>query len=112
MPEFDPTVTLSLLASVATVVFAWWRTRRHAVDERFKSGAKRMDQHDLDIAALQQSLAALPGKDDMHRLQLMLSEMAGDMKATRATMRAMNESLTRQERITGRHEKHLLENSK
>jgi len=110
MFDFDPTVTLPLLVSVAAMAFAWFRTRRHDVDERFDAGRKKMTDLEQRMSAAEMSLLALPGKDDMHQLQLMLTEMAGDMKATRATMRALGESVARQEGIVSRHEDHMREN--
>lgn len=105
--EFDPKVTLSLILSVGTLIFAWYRTRRQDVDERFAIGSKRMDEHDLAISELRQAVASMPEKDDMHKLEMMLAEMGGDMKAMRATMRSLAESQGRFEKIVTRHEDHL-----
>lgn len=110
MFDFDYTVSLSLIVSVATVVFAWFRTRRHDVDERFASGSKKLADLEKRLSAAEMAMLALPGKDDMHQLQLMMAEMAGDMKAIRATMRSLGESVARQEGIVSRHEDHMREN--
>lgn len=98
---------LSTLASLGAVVFAWFAGRRKDVDRRLQEGSKRMDRHDLRLQALEQDVKAMPGKDDMHRLELHLSEMAGDMKAMSSTLVAMAESQARTERIVSRHEDHL-----
>ncbi|MBL4751471.1 MAG: DUF2730 family protein [Amylibacter sp.] len=102
----------SLLISLIAIAIAFFRTRKQHIEGAFKAGSKRMDAHDLRIQALEQSVNDLPGKDDMHQLELTLKEIGGDMKAIRATMRGMSESMTRTERIVGRHEEHLLERSK
>jgi len=107
--------SISLAISVLAIAVAVFRTRRQHleaafedIDGSFKTGSKRMDTHDLRIQALEQSFKEMPKKDDMHQLELTLKEICGDMKAIRATMRGMSESMTRTERIVGRHEEHLL----
>ncbi len=98
--------------SICAMVVAVFKTRRHDIDDAFKAGSKRMDAHDLRIQALEQSVKDLPDKDDVHQMELTLKEIGGDMKAIRATMRGMSESMTRTERIVGRHEDHLLDKAK
>lgn len=98
---------VSALISIGAAVFAWLATRRKDVDRRFQEGSKRMDRHDLRLQALEQDVKAMPGSVDMHRLELSLSEMAGDMKAMAASMQAMAKSQERAENIISRHEEHL-----
>ncbi|WP_158971972.1 DUF2730 family protein [Chachezhania sediminis] len=100
-------VFVSLVVSLCSAAYAFFATRRKDVDRRFDEGSKRMDRHDLRLQAVEQAIQTMPGKDDMHRLELHLSEMSGDMKAMSATMMAMAESQTRTERIVSRHEDHL-----
>ncbi len=107
---------LALFLSVAAIVTAFFRTRQSKVDERFaavedrlKTGSDKMDAHELRIQSVEQSIMQLPAKEDHHRLELTLAEIGGDMKAIRATMRGMSESMARQEKITRRHEDHLRE---
>lgn len=108
--EFDTTVTLPLIVSIATLAFAWYRTRRSAVDELFRSGRKRMEEQERRIQSLEQSVKEAPGREDFHAIQLTLAEMGGDMKAMRANMKAVADSVARQEQITSRHEDYMREN--
>jgi len=110
MFPFDPTISLPFLLTAAAMLFTWFRTRRSGVDERFKAGSKRMADLELRVQAVELSLGTMPDKDDMHSLQLMLSEMGGDMKAMRATMRSVAESQGRLEIVTTRHEDYMREN--
>jgi uncharacterized protein DUF2730 len=110
--EFDMTVTLSLILSFGTLVFAWFRTRKKDVDERFHTGSKRMDELDRRTSKLEQTVDTMPGKDHLHRLELSLSDISGDLKAIRATMRAQAEAMVRIESVVGRHEEHLLDGGK
>lgn len=103
---------LSFIISIAALVSAFFTSRKKDVDHRFREGSKRMDRHDLRLQALEQDVKGMPGKDDMHRLELQLSEISGDMKAMYATMTGMASSIERTEKIVGRHEDHLRETGK
>ncbi|MGB2200386.1 MAG: DUF2730 family protein [Pseudooceanicola atlanticus] len=98
---------ISLAVSVGAAIYAWFASRRKDVDRRLDDGSKRMDRHELRLQAVEQTVQTMPGKDDMHRLELHLSEISGDMRAISATMVAMSESLKRTENIVSRHEDHL-----
>lgn len=105
--NFDWTISIPVIISLATLVFAYFRTRRTDVDDRFRTGSKRMDDLSSRVQVLEETVKAMPAKDDVHQLHLTLSEMGGDMKAIRATMRGMSDSLSRTEGIVSRHEDHL-----
>lgn len=110
---FDIDTALKLASfglSIAAMIYAFFVNRRKDVDERFLEGSKRMDRHEKRLSTLEMTVNSMPGKDDMHNLEMLLSEMGGDMKAMRATMKGMSESLTRTESIVSRHEDHLREN--
>ena len=109
MLNFDPTVTLSLLASLGTLVFAWFRTRRHAVDERFKAGSDRMDRHELRITSLEQSLKGMPSREDVHKIELSMERLNGTMGRMEAVLEGNQQIMSRLEAIVSRHEDHLLQ---
>jgi phage-related tail protein len=60
------------------------------------------------VTAAEDAIKAMPGRDDMHRLEIMMTDMSGDMKAVRATMRGMSDSMTAISTAVSRHEDHLL----
>jgi hypothetical protein len=112
--EIDPTLTMgnaltagSYAVALCVAVYTWFVTRRSDVDQRFKAGSKRMADLELRVQAAEQELATVPDKDSFHRLELMLAEMGGDLKAMRANTRAIADSQDRLENIVGRHEDHL-----
>ncbi|QEW21214.1 hypothetical protein LA6_003422 [Marinibacterium anthonyi] len=104
----DLTGVLAFAISVISMIYAVVGNRRKDIERRFHEGSKRMDRHDLRLQELAQTVQGMPGKDDMHRLELQLSEIAGDMKAMSATMLGMSQSMARTEKIVGRHEDHLM----
>lgn len=124
---FDPTVTFGVVISVITFIFAYVRTRRQALDDRFEKfeiknenkltaidsrlqeGSRRMDRHDLRVHELQQIVAQLPAKDDLHVLQIKLTEIVGEMKAINAKIEGNAETMERIEKMVIRHDKHIVE---
>lgn len=110
--EFVDLVTKAggFMLSIAAMIYAWFMSRRKDVDERIGEVAKAHAELEGRVAKIENLITAMPGKDDMHRLEMTLMDMGGDMKAMRATMKAMSESLSRTEGIVSRHEDHLREN--
>ena len=98
---------VSIVISITAMLVTVLGNRRKDIDRRFRDGSKRMDTHDLRLQALEQDVRSMPGKDDLHRLELQLSGIAGDMKAISASMVGMAQSINRTEKIVGRHEEHL-----
>ncbi|MEP1613398.1 MAG: DUF2730 family protein [Roseobacter sp.] len=96
-----------IVMSLCSFIGLYIVSRRKDVDKRFKDVELRVDGVDHRLTTAEQTISTLPGKEDTHRLEMMLAEMGGDMKAMRATMRGMSESLTRTESIVVRHEDHL-----
>jgi len=103
---------ISFVFSIGAIVLAWFLTRRKDVDSQFKKGSDRMDGLELRIQKTEQTVDVMPAKDDMHKLEVLLAEMGGDMKAMRATMRGMAESQVRTETAVSRHEDYLRGNDK
>jgi Protein of unknown function (DUF2730) len=97
----------SFVLSVGAILYTLYATRRKDVDVRFKAGSDRMDSQEMRILALESTVQNMPGKDEMHQLQLTMTEMAGDLKAVREGMSGLRAGQARQESILGRHEDHL-----
>lgn len=109
---FDWTVTIPVILSVATLVFAWFRTRRQDVDARFHAGSERMDRHERRIQTLEERVAAAPGTQELHRIELQMAEMSGVMGRMEAVMEGNAKIMQRLELIVSRHEDHLLDGAK
>jgi hypothetical protein len=54
----------------------------------------------------------MPGKDDMHSLQLELVKQTGSLNEMRAVMEGNAKIMARLEAIVTRHENHLLDGGK
>ncbi|WP_456387923.1 DUF2730 family protein [Profundibacter sp.] len=110
--DINPTITMNLILSVIVIFFAWFRTRNHNVDDEFKTLTDRMDRHSGRIAALEQTITVMPDKDDMHKLQIEMVKMTGNLGQIQAVMEGNAKIMTRLEDIVSRHEDHLLEGNK
>ncbi|MVO16837.1 DUF2730 family protein [Parasedimentitalea huanghaiensis] len=109
---------LGLAIPLGGIIYTWFATRQKDVDEAFTAigkrldtGSKRMDQHDLDLMSLQQTVASMPAKEDMHRLELTMSNIGGEIKAIGAHMGAQRDVMRRLENVVTRHEDHLISGS-
>lgn len=110
--DINPSITMNLIFSVIVMVFAWFRTRNHNVDDQFKTGSDRMDRHDKRITLLEQTVTVMPDKEDMHRMELELAKMVGALGQMQAVMEGNAKIMERLETIVSRHEDHLLEGNK
>jgi hypothetical protein len=96
------------LLAIATAVYTFFATRRAKVDERFKAGSDRMDRHELRLHALEQTVQGLPSREDIHKIELSMSNIAGTMGRMEAVMEGNAQIMQRLETIVTRHEDHLL----
>ena len=84
-----------------------------------RANSKRIDALELsttnlkaDLEKLEQTVSAMPGKDEIHQVRLTLVEMAGKMDVISAHMSGQKDVMKRLETIVTRHEEHLLGGSK
>lgn len=101
--------TLFSFGSVLWTVFSG-PSRRNA--SKLDDHASRLDRLDARLASVEQTLRGMPGKDDIHGVQLALSDMRGDLKNMQTSMSGNMEIMRRLELIVTRHEDHLLEGTK
>lgn len=101
---------LPILISLAAMVVAVIRTRRSAVDDRFKAGADRMDRHELRLQTVEQTVTGMPSREDVHRIDLNIERMNGALDRMGAVMEGNGKIMERLELIVTRHEDHLLNN--
>lgn len=110
--DFGPALALTLAAlNIVNILYTWWRTRDQNVETRFRAGSERMDRLDHRLASVEQTLRNLPSKDDLHALNLAISDLHGDLREIRASQTAAAEVTRRQELVVSRVEQYLLERS-
>lgn len=96
---------LSLLLNFGLSVYSLLASGSRANKQRLDAHDSRHARHDERLSGIEQALRALPAKEDLHGLQLALSEVRGDLREMRAIMGRM-------ETIISRHEDHLLDGGK
>lgn len=116
---FDLTVTLPVIMSVATLAFAWYRTRSAAIEAvlkdfelRFAERGQIMQAHEQRIQRLEDAVKAMPAMTDLHRIDLSVERMVGSMKRMEAVLEGNQQIMQRLETIVSRHEDHLLSGAK
>lgn len=85
-----------------------FRTEMHQVEADVKAAALRLDRHHNRLDRLDQTVASLPGKEDMHQLQIQMIRISGTMDRMEAVMEGNTKIMSRLEQIVTRHEDHLL----
>ncbi len=109
--------------SVCAILVAVLRTRRQAIDGRFDgielevkaavaAGSARIDRHELRLQSIEQTVRGLPGRDDLHGLQLEMARIGGSLQTMQAVMEGNSQIMRRLEAIVTRHEEHLLDGGK
>lgn len=105
-------IALSQLLTFGLTVWNLMASGSRANAKSIEFNRTRLDNHEVRLNAIEQSLGGMPARDDMHVLQMSLSDMRGDLKEMRATMKGNNEIMRRLETIVSRHEDHLLDGAK
>lgn len=98
--------------TIVVAIYAYIASRRKDVDEAIGEVKSRMDRLDARVVRTEDTLNIMPGKDDMHGLQLELVKQTGAMNEMRAVMAGNAKIMERLETIVSRHEAHLLDGGK
>ena len=73
---------------------------------------KRLERHAQQLVGLSQTVNTMPGKDQMHQLELALAGIRGDLQGIGARMEGNASIMKRLEDVVTRHEEHLLDGGK
>lgn len=107
-PAVDWVTVIAAFLALVTSIWAIVSAPAKKNAERLEDHGRRLDEATMRIGVLEQAQRTLPNKEDVHQLELQLSDLTGEMKAMRATMEGRNELMSRLETIVTRHEEHLL----
>lgn len=108
--QIAPQLTAALAGlNIFNVFYTWWRTRDQNVESRFRAGSERMDRQDARLASLEQAARGAASTNDVHRLQLSLVGLEGELREIRANQTAAVETSKRLETVLTRVEQFLLE---
>lgn len=118
-PESNQTLeqdTLKTLLAVASFVgacissvYTFIATRTKKTDARIEKVEKAQEASDKRLTAVERNVEALPSKEDIHQLDLLLVGIRGELDAIRQMISGQSEIVLRLERVVLRHEDHLLD---
>lgn len=123
----DPTISMSFILAVITMLFTWWRTSRDKAEGRVADleadlNVRMKDVTDVlggqnqRIVSLEREIDAMPSANEMHEIKLSLEKMRGELgqqlASIGATLAGQAELFRRMEEVVSRHENHLLESGR
>lgn len=123
----DPTISMSFILAVITMVFTWWRTSRDKAEGRVKDLEADFNGRMKDVTEvlggqnqrinnLEREIEAMPSANEMHDIKLSLEKMRGELgqqlASIGATLAGQAELFRRMEDVVSRHENHLLESGR
>jgi hypothetical protein len=113
MPYIDIALkVIPIIISLVTIVVVFFKTQRKDFDDAITEQAKRTDAQDIRIQTLEHTIASMPEKDDMHRMELAMEKMAGKLDVVATHMSGQKDVMKRVEIAVSRHEEHLLSGGK
>lgn len=102
----------TFLSALLSGIYTFFATRQKDTEKRFKESDTKIDAVVKRVDKLENSVEALPSKEDFHKLDVALARMTGDIRSLGVMLEGQGEIMTRLERVVTRHEDHLLEGRK
>lgn len=98
---------LMIVISFCTTIWGIFSGPARAVQKKTEELKATVDAHEQRLLSLEQTLRAMPSKDDLHELQITMTKMSGEMSVMRAVMEGNSAIMTRLEAVVTRHDEHL-----
>lgn len=108
MIPVDLTVSAGVIVTVVLSIIGWVQMRWGALAKRQDSLADRVESHATRLASMEAALRTLPGREELHRMEVGIATMAGKMETVAAHMAGQRDLMSRMEAVVARHEDHLL----
>ncbi|MCU9850364.1 DUF2730 domain-containing protein [Defluviimonas sp. WL0024] len=105
-------VALSQLLTFGLTVWNLMASGSRANTREIEKNRARLDGHEARLSSVEQTLSGMPGREDVHKMQVAIAEMGGYLREMRAEMRGSSEIIKRIEIAVDRHENHLLDGAK
>ncbi|MGV8987636.1 MAG: DUF2730 family protein [Cypionkella sp.] len=102
-------VALSQLLTFGLTIWGLIASGSRANAQKIIENRTRIDNHDLRLNSVEQSIKASPTDDDMQAIALAMEAMRGSVNVMRAEMSGSMAIMSRLEAIVSRHENHLLD---
>ncbi|WP_425072568.1 DUF2730 family protein [Sagittula sp. S175] len=107
----DLASVIAVVISLLTGLYAYFANRSKDVETKIDAVDDRCDRHERRIDRLETTVDGLPGKQDLHAIQLHMASMKGDLERIDATLAGQREGTQRLVTVTERLEAYLLNRS-
>lgn len=104
----DLTLSAGVIVTVLLAIIGWLQMRWGGLTKRVDDQAHRIEGHAERLTGVEVALRQLPAREDLHRMELSVSTMAGEMRTIAAHMAGQRDLMSRMEAVVARHEDHLL----
>lgn len=105
----DLTVSAGVIVTVLLAIIGWLQMRWGALEKRQGALADRVEGHSTRLASVEAAMRSMPGRDELHRMEVGITKMAGKMETVAAHMAGQRDLMGRMEAVVARHEEHLLQ---
>ncbi|MBP7242946.1 DUF2730 family protein [Amaricoccus sp.] len=104
----DLTLSAGVIVTVLLAIIGWLQMRWGALSKRVDDQAARVEGHAARLTSAEAVIRTLPARDELHRIEVSLASMSGDMKTVSALLAGQRDLMQRMESVVARHEDHLL----
>lgn len=105
-------IALSQLLTFGLTVWNLMASGSRTNAKSIEQNRVRIDSHEARLSSVEQTLTGMPGREDVHKMQLSITELGGYLREMRAEMKGTSEIIKRIEFSVDRHESHLLDGAK
>jgi hypothetical protein len=105
-------VALNMLLTFALTIWNLMASGSRANAKRLDGHADQLQQHEARISTVEQGQGSLPSLQEMHKLELAMVRLEGEIAAVGRVMAGNVAIMERLENVVARHDAHLLEASK
>lgn len=104
----DLTLSAGVIVTILLAIIGWLQVRWGALSKRVDDQAARVEGHASRLASVEAAIRTMPAREDLHRMEVSVTAMAGEMKTVAAIIRGHRDLMERMEAVVARHEDHLL----
>lgn len=98
---------LMILINFGAAIWNIFSGPAKAAQKKVEDLRGEVSAHEARIQRLEQTLQAMPSKDNFHELQIAMTNMSGEMRVMRAVMEGNSAIMSRLEAVVTRHDEHL-----
>ncbi len=105
-------VALNMLLTFALTIWNLMASGSRANAKRLDAHSDQLQQHEARISTVEQGQGSLPSLQEMHKLELAMVRLEGEIASVSRVMAGNVAIMERLESVVARHDAHLLEAGK